>query len=214
MPTSLTATSAFSSPLDVPVGGDLRTAASVQAPIQVLMNRSQYLRDHTPGTDARSIQIPLTACVQEQAGAGAWIYDNGGSPGVTGVWVNSNVSTRKQLVYDLGMILPFGMTVTNIKVYCGSVTNHAGDVQNRITVNFEEKDLGSGPTAPPGFTAEQMDPNTAQAAYDAYHNFDLSLSRLIDPLKRYTLIIRGESGTNAAANKLYFEGARISWGVP
>src|SRR6185436_11922309 len=134
MPTNLTATSAFSSPLSVPVGGDLRTAASVEAPFQVTMNRTQYLRDHSIGADSRAVNIPLAACTQDAAGgAGVWTFDaTGGTP----IWVQTNVTTSKRLVFDLSLILPAGVTVTNVKTRCGSLSAHAADVTGQRIKTF------------------------------------------------------------------------------
>src|SRR5690349_19116610 len=45
MPKNLTDVSSFTSPIVVPVGGDVRNAESVETPFQGLSNRTKYLYD-------------------------------------------------------------------------------------------------------------------------------------------------------------------------
>src|SRR6185436_8161538 len=103
-----------------PTGGDLRTAASVEAPLQVLANRIEYGRvNGRAAFTASGIAMPLVSSSGTVV-LGKWVESNS-------LWVQTDVSIAMALAFELTGHLPIGATLANYSLYIdgnGGGTGH------------------------------------------------------------------------------------------
>lgn len=215
---NLTPSGSYTADVPVPDPGDARTAASVIQFAQPLTDRVDYLRTRAFGAkDGSFIVLPI---VQMRVGpeGGNWTWIGGPASGTPFWWNQSDVSAATSLTLELGGgLVPAGITITQVRaIVIGSTgAAHAGLPATKPKLYFEEYDVPNGISAGQvTYTVNVTDPSGTQAAYDAQHNVDLTVSRLLNAQKRYAIVFRGETGANAAANKLALTSLEISWTAP
>lgn len=215
---NLTEAQTFDANVPVPDPGDNRTAASVIQFAQPLANRSEYLRLHTLGADARGVSIPLTIGVPDKLSAATpmWIIA-GGAPNATPlVWQQNAVTGVGEVWFDVGLIVPPLVTVTDVKAYIQGGAGHGALPATKPKLWFSEYNyITNGLGAAVSETSQSDNPANV-GAYEANHvlgGTGLSPNVLIDQQRRYIVTVQGEAGANSVAG-LSLLGIKISWSVP
>ncbi len=216
MPANITDVSVFTTPVVVPVDGDLVSGADRTLDTQALANRTRYLRDRVLGAEDESFVILPLCCAHSSpfslGGSQLWSFFHNT---IVSLWVNADVSNVATLVLDVTPYIPVGVTVTQVRAFLSSAwggPTHTGLPATLPKVFFHEWD----PNSPymPTYTATGTDPSVSAGAYNAEHVIAPAVSRLISPFKRYTIELTGETGTNSVASATGCYNLDISFTAP
>jgi hypothetical protein len=194
MPTNLTPVSEYTGDVFVPVGGDPRTAMSVQIPFQTLTNRAAWLRDELRLVQYKGVTRPVS--VETFAQIGTWTAPYSASGGNGPRWIAGSTSANDHLTFRLDM--PHGSTLTALTAYLRGASGHAGlpaVMPSLALLRISNVDF----TAAWSTLGTQTDTSGNTTAYQAIHPVTISsLSVVVDRgLYSYYARVIGESSTNA-----------------
>ncbi len=200
----------WTSSITSPAAGDPRSSASVLDPVKDITDRLVYLRNRTKTKTLAGMQIPLSAFITDQetlANPDAWQYR-------ARYIIEHDKSNNNKAVGEVGFWLPSGVTVTEVQcVAHGDIFvtgTHAGLPATMPQIRFREMNT----TGTVNYTASQSDTSASVVAYEADHAITCVVSRLIDPLARYMIIVDGEQGANSLNDRFGIKSMSISWTAP
>lgn len=190
MPEPLIEVAEFTADVTVPVAADPRTAASVRTPLQALANRTKHINDKLdlllPGYGAdRELVIPLGAAVNSPD---KWRFD---APPY--IW--TQISTSVPIIGVWNLRLPHRGLLTRLRVSLEGAGSHVGLPAVMPTVSLIQRgDTNSSGT----LVATATDGSASTGAYQSGHIVELaSLTENLGQGREYSLVITGESSTNA-----------------
>jgi hypothetical protein len=187
------------------------SSASVLDPVKDITDRLVYLRNRTKTKTMTGIQVPLgLACVDQEtlANPDAWQYR-------ARYLVEHDKSNNNKAVIELGgLLLPDGVTITEVQALAHgdifTTGTHAGLPGTMPTIRFREMNTSGGVN----YTASQADTSGSVGAYEVDHPITVTVSRTIDHLMRYMIIIEGEQGANSLNDRFGLKSLSISWTAP
>lgn len=195
----------------VPDPGDARTAASVQVPFQNVLNRNQWLIDHSfmgAALSAGIFQFPLSGGANDDIvnATPGWTY-------TAGFWLQTDVATAPVLWCDVR--LPHRATIESVHLYLnGNGAGggaHTGLPASLPKLEFQQVDPTAGNSIV-ATTGVVTDSSANLAAYETNHRIDINgLSIAAVGTLGHRIKVTGESGANAAALKLTLFGISFSW---
>lgn len=199
------------SAVSVPDPGDARTAASVEVPFQALTNRVAYLEAHAEGAVPAIVQIPLEAGVVDFAVGGNWQF-------VDNIWQQTSVAAPAKLWVPLR--LPVGVVLVNVILTLAGNAVEGSGAHSSLPATMPKLTLRrvvptSVTTSAIGtVVATATDPSATTGTYDATHIITLSMSEAISGVTRYSVVIEGEFGSGALANRLAVFGLSATYSPP
>jgi hypothetical protein len=200
MPHNLTPVSEYTGNVSVPVGGDPRTALSVEVPFQTLTNRAAWLRDQTLELQYKGVTRQIaTEAYSPINFIAPYVLSGGGGP----YWRQLSTPTANDhVVYRLGM--PQGATLNSITVRLQGAAAHVGlpaSVPTLRLLRVDATDFTSGWVLQ-GSISSDLSANTT--AYQAVHTITVgSLSVVVDNAQyNYFACVSGEGSTNALSGLL------------
>lgn len=201
-------------PADIPMpedGVDARTAASLEATIQKLTDRSA--NHETRLTDVEgflgdvTLDVPLAPTVN-QAGpstSGTPHFDWSSIVFARGL-NQTDTSGAGYLVFPLPPLPPGAATIVSVTVYVRVFTGRAGLPATKPTIYFSHEPLTTGVAV----EVSQADAPANLAAYETAHSWTLTINHAIAADEQYWLIFRGETGANAQDTGLTLLALRLA----
>jgi hypothetical protein len=160
---------------------------------------------NVPGDqDHSGVQVPIGCGVAEgNSSTAAWEL-------FALILLQNDNTINKRWVIDVTGIIPPGVTVTQIQAvangkYTGAA--HTFPLGTYPELAFYEVDTDGTIV---GDTISDND----TGSYEIAHTVTLTVSRLIDRLKRYVITINGEHGSNALDGHYAVTGLSVSWTAP
>lgn len=198
----LTEASTYHATVSVPDGGEPRTAASVEAPLQRLTDRTKYLKSHVDLIEGlQTLNIALKALAYQTG----WQFYTGDF----GSWVSTTVTGGPFAVFQLD--LPTTGRLKAFRIGAMGPSHGTFPPVNRTKFSLRKINITTGViTTVLSNIADSAD----QATYEAGHLVDLgALDEALTDDYVWQLVPTGESGTNSQFPYKLF-GVQIDWQPP
>jgi hypothetical protein len=190
----------------VPDDGDAANAASVEAGMQDLADRTYYLHEKIVGV-ASTITVPIPLCASAFNQDARFIASDGIAAYGYGCWEQADPTSGGGLAF--GIYLPFESgQLSSVTLYVTgrwSGAAHAGPVGTMPTLTIQQQALATGVVTD---LATVTDTTVAPATYDVPHTIVNPCGPVpIGPTHTYWLVVTGEAGANSATHHFAVYGA-------
>jgi hypothetical protein len=194
------------------VGG----GGSVEAGIDAALLKIAYLHDHTLSANT-AIRVRTTIGNKWEAdGSEIWVRND---LGALYSFMQNNVVTPPTTRFEITDALPPGVVLTEVRLSLEGNGNTAGGADhsalpaNKPTIQLVQLDPDTQVAT--NVSSVITDASATQPTYDAQHFIAITgLSHVVDRTKRYFVVVAGESGANAIANRLTLHAFDLSWSPP
>lgn len=202
MPTNITDSNTWTTPLVAPSDGDAVTGASIQTPVQGVGNRTEFLRKRILGTETGDIiSLPLNQFfVAASGGAFKWTASLGAA--AEAGWQQNDVGAAYSLGFPVP--LPKHCVIKSVTAAIRGASGHAGLPGTMPVLRLLQQDPSGGNAAVIG---SQTDASPNVPSYEVTHLVTISgLSQAVafDELYNYYVLLHGEGGANAAIGLFLF----------
>lgn len=210
MTTIYTPTATYHDSATLPDDGDpdFPSAGAIMAPVEAALDNAKYLKDRLLGPQ---VVVPMNPCniygLDSAGPADRFIFSSVANLGIG--WLQTDVTDQGSLTFHINPALPFKCKITSIEVRFGCLAQ-AGMPGTKPDIALVQSDSAAQETAV--VLGTKVDPSANQGAFEQSHivyldcDVDLAPAADIDYDSafdvQYFLVVRGQMGGSAAANKL------------